>query len=91
MCGAIRLSRLDQITGCFGQDQHSRDEYKSPGELDGDRDAIGASVIPIMGRVVDDRCQEKTDGDGQLIGPYNHAADPFGSSFRLIKRNCGWC
>jgi hypothetical protein len=44
-----------------------------------------------MGRVVDDRCQEKTDGDGQLIGPYNHAADPFGSSFRLIKRNCGWC
>jgi hypothetical protein len=40
-----------------------------------------------MSGVVDNCCQEKTNRDGQLIRTDKETANPFGGSFRLVKRN----
>ena len=76
--GLLGLAPLDQISGRLGQDDHADDEDDGPGELDGDGDPVGASVVPVLGGVVDDGGQQQTDGDGQLIGTDDGATDPLG-------------
>lgn len=80
---------LDQETGGFGKNEHADDEDDSPSELDGDGDSVAASVITVLGSVVDDGGEEETDCDGELVGADDCTTDPFGCSLGLVEGDCG--
>lgn len=63
-CCGLMLVLLDEETWCLGKNKHSNDQDDSPGKLDSHRDPVGASVIAILGRVVDDGRQQQANGDG---------------------------
>lgn len=82
--GVLVLVLLDQETGGLGQDQHTDDQDDGPGELDSHGDTVGASIHAVLGGVVDDGGQQKTDGDGQLVGTDDGTTDPLGGSLGLV-------
>lgn len=50
-------------------------------------DAVATGLLTVLGEVVDNRGQQETDGDGQLVSANDGTADPAGSSLRLIQRD----
>jgi hypothetical protein len=86
--GAIDVAPLDQVPGRVREDQHTADENDRPGKLDRDGDAVAAGVHAVLRGVVDDRGQQETDGDGELVGTDDRASDPLGGRFRLVQRDC---
>jgi hypothetical protein len=52
--GAFMIISLDQVAGCFGEDEHADNEDDGPCELDCDRDTVGSGIVTGMGGVVHD-------------------------------------
>lgn len=63
------------------------DKNQRPEKLHCDWDTVGARIIPILRSVVDNGCQEQTDGDGKLIRADNSTSDPLWRSLRLVHGN----
>lgn len=58
----------------------SREGYDGeahPSKLNGNRNPIGAGVIPILRGVENDRGDEETNRDSPLVATNNGASDPF--------------
>ena len=83
----VEMVTLDQVTWCFREDQQAHNENDGPCELDGNGNAVRASILALVGSIVHDCGEEQPDGDCKLVGANNCTTDPFGSSFGLIKRN----
>ncbi len=83
--GVGPAAALDEVARRFGQHEHAAEEDDGPSELDGDGDAVGAGVVAVLGRVVDNGRQEQADGDGELVASDNSAADPFRRGLRLVQ------
>ena len=58
---------------------------KSPQELDGDWDTVGASVIPILCSVGDTAGEQNADSDGELIARHQRTADLSWSNFGHVE------
>ena len=86
-CSFGLFASLDTVPRCFGQDQHSSDEDETPSELDGNWDTVRASVITILGRVVDDGSNEETDSNGKLVASDNCTSNPFRCRLGLVQGN----
>ena len=78
---------LDEPTRSLGKPDATDEEDNSPGELDSDRNAVRASVIPVLGGIVDDGSKQKTNGNGKLVATDNGTTDPLGGSLGLVERN----
>jgi len=52
--------------------------------LDGQGDTVCASVVAVLGGIVDQRGQKQTNGDTQLVGTNNEPTNPFGKSLGLV-------
>jgi hypothetical protein len=52
--GLLNVSSLDEVSGRIGQKHQTTTEDQTPGELDGDRDAIIASISAVFGGINDD-------------------------------------
>jgi hypothetical protein len=74
--GPLWLAALDVHARSLGQEKHTEEDDQGPEELDGDGDAVAASVIAVLGGVVDNGGKQKTDGNGKLIGTNDGSADP---------------
>jgi hypothetical protein len=83
--GLVHEAALDEVAGRFWEEEHAYDEDDGPCELHCDGDAVGACVLALVGGVIDDGGEEEADGDGELVGAYNGAADPFGGGFGLVE------
>src|SRR6202000_19847 len=59
-----------------------------PSKRDGNWNAIGPGVIPILGRIQTNCGQKEADGDCPLVAADNSAPNPFGCGLRLIQRDC---
>jgi len=80
---------LDEPARSLRKPDAAGEEDDSPGELNSDRDTVGASVGPVLCGVVDDSSEEKTDGDSKLVATDNGTTNPLGSSLGLIERDGG--
>lgn len=56
----LGLATLDPHARSLRQDEHAEEDDQSPGELDGNGDAVAAGVIVVLGGVVDNGGKEKT-------------------------------
>ena len=66
------------------QEDHASIEDKCPDELNGDGNTVGRVVRAVLGGGVDDRSEEKTDGDGPLVARDDGATDPLGRALGLV-------
>lgn len=82
--GSLITTLLDEETGRLGQPEHTGSEDGSPDELDGSGDTPSRVVVAVLGGVVYDGSEEKTDGDGPLVSGYNGTTDPFRRTFGLV-------
>ena len=78
---------FDQVTRGLWQDKHPADENQSPGELNCDWDSVRARIVPLVGGIVDDSGEKKTDSNCELVASYNDTSDPLWCCFGLIERN----
>jgi hypothetical protein len=85
--GTLGVATLDVHARSLGKDEHAEEDNKGPGELNGDGDAVAAGVIAVLGGVVDNCSNEKSDSDRPLVGTNNGSSDPFWCSLGLVKRN----
>lgn len=87
-CG-FRLALPDIITRGLGEEDETTAEDDSPGELDSDRDAVGARVGTVLGSVIDDGCKEKTDGDCELVTRNDSTTDLLGCNLGHVEDDGG--
>ena len=80
---------LDQEARRFRKQEQTDADDDRPSELHRDRDPVGSGVVPVLGRVVHDGCQQQSNCDGELVRADNRASNPFGRSLGLVKRNHG--
>jgi hypothetical protein len=85
--GTLGVATLDVHARSLREDEHAEEDNKGPGELNGDGDAVAAGVIAVLGGVVDNCSQKKSDCDCPLVGTNNGSSDPFRRSLGLVKRN----
>lgn len=85
----LQVALLDEVARRLRQEEHARDEDEGPSELHGDGDAVGARVVPVLGRVVDDGGEQQADGDGELVRADDGASDPLGSRLGLVQGHDG--
>lgn len=96
MGGLGDVALLDEVTRRIGKEEQATAEDEGPGELDGDGNAIGTGVVPVLGAVDDDRGKQQTDGDAELVACYQGTTNLAGALPReeeqlvgLAKLN-GW-
>ena len=77
--GLLELSLDDEVSWGFWEDEEPSRENDGRDELDGDRDAVGARIQSVLGRVVDARGNHEPNGDGELISSNNGTTDLAGS------------
>jgi hypothetical protein len=63
---------------------HTDGQDERPDQLDGGRDPPRRVVVPVLGRVVDDRCEQETDGDCPLVARHDGTTDPLGRALGLV-------
>ena len=79
--GPLWLALLHKHARGLREDEQTADENDSPGELDSNWNSIGARIVPLASRVVDNGGKEKADSNGKLVAAYNGTSDPFGRGF----------
>ena len=87
--GGLVLALLDEPTGGLGEVRHAGGKDEGPDELYGYRDLPGRVILSILGCVVDDRSEEKADGDGPLVAGDDGTTDPFGGALGLVHGDEG--
>lgn len=87
--GVLVLALLDQEARSLGKNEHADDEDQGPGELNGDRDAVGPSIIAVLGGVVDNGSEQETNGDRKLVATNNGTTDPLWRRLGLVQRHRG--
>ena len=80
--GLVEVAALDKVPWRFGQEEETGAEDQSPEHLNGNRDAVRAGVVAVLGGVVDTRGEKDADGDAELVSGHDRAANPF-------RRNLG--
>jgi hypothetical protein len=73
--GTGTITTFDEITRCLRKDEHACNKNNGPRKLDSDWNAIGASIVAVLGGIVDDSCKEQTDCNGPLIATNNRTTD----------------
>lgn len=63
----LDLTLLDEVTGRVGEEEQTATENQSPGELNGDGDTVGASVVVVLGAVDNARGEQDTNGNAELV------------------------
>lgn len=85
--GPLGVATLDVHARSLRKDEHAEEDNQGPGELNGDGDAVAASIVAILGSVVDNCSQEESDGDRPLISSHDGSPYPLRRSFRLVERD----
>jgi len=80
--GAVEVAALDKVSWRFGEEEEAGREDQSPGQLDGDGNAVGAGVVAVLGAIVDTRGEKDTDGDAELVSGHDRTTN-------LPRRNLG--
>jgi hypothetical protein len=65
--GLLDPASLDEVAGRIWEEDQTTAENKTPGELDADRNAVGASVGAVLGGIVDAGCEQETNGNAELV------------------------
>ena len=77
--GLGEVALLDEEAGRVGEEHQTAAQDEGPGELDGDRDAVRASVGALLGGVHDARGEHDTDGDAELVAGDERTTDLAGA------------
>jgi hypothetical protein len=77
--------RAGKVLERWRKPTYSDGENGSPGELDGNGSPPRGVVGSVLGGLVDDGGEEKTDGDGPLVETDNQTSELFGRAFGLYK------
>ena len=73
--GSGDVALLDEVTGRVGEEEQTAAENQSPGELDGDGDAVGAGVGAALCGVDDNGGKHDTNGDAELVSSDERTTD----------------
>lgn len=87
--GVLGATLLDVPARGLGEDKHADGEDDCPGELDGDRDTVRARVGAVLGAVVGNGSDEKTDGDAPLVARDDGTTNPTRSALGLVHGDNG--
>jgi hypothetical protein len=79
----------DEPARVLGQENAANDQNESPHKLYSNRYPIGAGIVTILSRVVDNGSEEKTNDDSELIRTDDDNTNPLGGSLGMVQRNRG--
>jgi len=65
--GGFIAASFDEVTGGLREEDHADGKDECPDELNGNGDSVGRVVGAVLGCIVDNRGEEKTDSDGPLV------------------------
>lgn len=68
---------------------HTDGEDERPDELDGGGDTPRRVVVTVLGGIVDDVCEQDTNGDGPLVARHDRTTDPLGRALGLVHGDEG--
>ena len=81
----VELAPLYKVSGRFREHQKTDTENKGPGHLDGDGDAVRASIKAVLRGVDDARRKQQANGDAKLVSGDDGAADLSRRDFRHVQ------
>ena len=70
---------LDKVARRVRKEEQTNAENEAPGELDTDRNAVGASVASIFRGIIDAGGEEYTDGNAELVAGNKSTTDLSGT------------
>ena len=85
----LNTASLDEETRGVWEEEQTTTKDQAPGELDADRNAVGAGVCAVLDGVVDDGSQHDTNGDAELIAGDESAADFAWADLRHVQDDNG--
>jgi hypothetical protein len=69
-CCVLELALFDKVTRAFWEEKEAGSENDCPEKLDGNGNAVGASVDSILSRVNHDVCEENSNGNAEIVACY---------------------
>lgn len=76
---SLDVSSFDEVSGRVWQQHETATEDESPGELNGNGNAVLASVSSVLGGIDDACCEQETDCDAELVASDQSTSDPLGA------------
>jgi hypothetical protein len=86
---AVELVLLDPVTRRLREQEETNAKNQSPQELDGNGNAVGASVEAVLGSIVDAGGEQDTDGDGELVTGHDGTTESLGRNLRHVEDDDG--
>lgn len=81
------LALLDVPAWSLGQENATDEDNDGPCELHSNRNAVRSTVVALLGCIVNDGGEKKTNGNCKLVAADDGTADPFRAGFRLVERD----
>ena len=81
-------STLDPHPWCLREEKQTYEQDDSPSELNGNGDAVRARVVTILCSIIDDRCEQQTDCNGELVATDDRSTNPFRRSLSEHTQLC---
>ena len=85
----LMLALLDKVTRRLRQEGNATSEDESPQELDSHRDTVGTTVHAVLSSVDDNRSEEDTDGDAELVAGDEGATNLSGADLGHVQDDDG--
>lgn len=80
----LDLATLDEVSGGVGKEHQTATKDETPGKLNGNGDAVLASVATVSDCVVDAGGDEETQSDGKLVASNEGTADFLWANLRHV-------
>jgi hypothetical protein len=89
VAGSFNVTTLDEVTRRVGEEEETTTENDTEDELDGDGNAVRASVGDVLGTVVDARGQQETNGNAELVTGNESTSDLARADLRHVENDNG--
>mgnify|MGYP006953142671 CR=1 FL=1 len=89
VAGSLDVTTLDEVTRRVGEEEETTTENQTEDELDTDGDTVRASVVDILGTIVDASSQQETNGDTELVAGNESTSDLARADLRHVQNDNG--
>jgi hypothetical protein len=89
VAGSLNVTTLDEVARRIGEEEETTTEDDTEDELDTDGDTVRASVVDVLGAVVDASSQQETDGDAELVAGNEGTSDLARADLRHVQNDNG--
>jgi len=87
--GSLDVTTLDEVTRRVGKEEETTTENNTEDELDADGNAVRASVVDVLGTIVNACSQQETDSDAELVTGNESTSDLARANLRHVQDDNG--